>query len=85
MLWIVPAKVQGTWRTGQGDLTLSQSFQNLSGSLKSGSSSSPISNAKMKGDEITFTAGGKTYKGRVTGNKMEGTVSDGGKWQATRA
>lgn len=84
MLWIVPAKVQGTWQTGQGDLTLSQTFQNLSGSLKSGGSASPISNAKMRGDEITFTAAGKTYNGRVTGNKMEGTISGGGKWQATR-
>lgn len=84
MLWIIPAKVQGTWQTDQGDLTLSQTFQNLAGSLKSGSGSSPVSNAKMTGDQITFTAGGKTYKGRVAGNKMEGTISGGGKWQATR-
>ena len=84
MLWVVPAKVQGTWQTGQGDLTLSQTFQNLSGSLKASSGSTPISNAKMRGDEITFTAGGKTYNGRVAGNKMDGTISGGGKWQATR-
>lgn len=84
MLWIIPAKVQGTWQTGQGELTLSQTFQNLSGSLKSSSGATPISNAKMRGDEITFNAGGKTYKGRVAGNKMDGTVSDGAKWQATR-
>src|SRR4029078_2489076 len=31
MLWIVPAKVQGTWKTPQGNLTLTQTFQMLSG------------------------------------------------------
>ena len=84
MLWIIPAKVQGSWQTGQGDLTLTQTFQNLSGTLKASGGATPISNGKMKGEEISFTAGGKTYTGRVTGNKMEGTIAGGGKWQATR-
>jgi hypothetical protein len=38
----------------------------------------------MRGDEISFTVGSNTYRGRVTGNRIEGTTSDGGKWQATR-
>src|SRR5207247_6551650 len=33
LLWIVPAKVDGTWRTPQGDLTLKQQFQVVSGTL----------------------------------------------------
>ena len=33
LLWIVPAKVQGTWKTPQGNLTLTQKFQNVTGNL----------------------------------------------------
>jgi len=44
----------------------------------------PISKAKMLGPQIAFTAGDKTYAGRVTGDRMAGTASDGSKWQATR-
>jgi precorrin-6B methylase 2 len=33
LLWIVPAKVAGTWKMPNGDLTLTQQFQMLSGSL----------------------------------------------------
>ncbi len=33
LLYIVPAKVDGTWRTPQGDLALKQEFQMLSGTM----------------------------------------------------
>ena len=33
LLWIVPAKVEGTWALPQGALTLTQKFQMLSGTL----------------------------------------------------
>jgi hypothetical protein len=80
MLWIIPAKVAGTWQAPGGNLTLTQNFQMISGTL----GTQPIGNGKMNGDEISFTVGERTYKGRVAGNKMEGTISGGGKWQATR-
>jgi SAM-dependent methyltransferase len=79
-LWIVPAKVEGTWQLPQGELTLKQSFQMLSGSLKSGNDVTPITNGKMNGDQISFSAGGTAYTGRVSGNSIEGTG-----WKATRA
>ena len=84
LLWTIPAKVAGTWQTPRGDLTLVQTFQMVSGTLRSPGGATPISNGKMNGDEITFMAGERTYKGRVTGDRMEGTISDGGKWQARR-
>ena len=43
LLWIVPAKVEGMWHLPQGDLTLKQTFQMVSGTLKSGNSSAQIS------------------------------------------
>jgi hypothetical protein len=71
-LWIVPAKVEGTWSVqGRGDLTLYQSFQMVSGSL----GTTQISQGRLRGDEISFTAGGATYTGKVEGNTIRGTVN----------
>ena len=79
-LWIVPAKVEGTWDVpGRGTLTLYQTFQMLSGSL----GSTQVSQGRLRGDEITFTAGGTTYTGKVEGNTIRGTVN-GGAWTATK-
>src|SRR5438105_4912221 len=36
LLWIVPAKGEGTWRLAQGELMLTQTFQEFSGTLKVG-------------------------------------------------
>src|SRR5262245_30722322 len=81
-LWIVPAKVDGSWKLPQGELTIKQTFQVISGTLKNGTSSSPI-NGKMNGDQISFSAGGTQYSGRVNGTQME--ISGGGnKLNATK-
>ena len=82
LLWIVPAKVEGTWTTPQGDLKLTQKFQTFSGTA----GSSSISEGKLHGDEISFTAGGVKYTGKVTGNSMSGNMSGGrnGAWTATK-
>ena len=82
LLWIVPAKVEGTWQLPQGALTLKQNFQMVSGTL----GGTAISDGKLRGEEITFTAGGAKYTGRVNGSTMSGTVSGGsnGKWSATK-
>jgi SAM-dependent methyltransferase len=84
MLHFVPAQVAGVWRLAQGQLTLTQQFQVLSGELASGTNRTPIVDARMRGDEITFTAGDVTDMGRVSGSRMEGTRSDGRSWIATR-
>jgi SAM-dependent methyltransferase len=81
-LWIVPAKVDGAWKLPEGELTIKQTFQNISGTLKTASSVTPIS-GKLHGDQISFSAGTTAYTGRVNGNSMDGTVG-GAKWSATR-
>ena len=86
--WLVPAKVAGTWRLADGELKLEQSFQMLSGTLKSGSSAAPLTAGKLAGNQIAFKAGGTEYTGQVNGDVMEGTSKAGGKeasWRATRA
>src|SRR5499425_3452186 len=85
-LWIVPAKVGGIWKLPQGELNLKQTFQMITGTLRNGNVTTPIS-GKLNGDQISFTAGGAQYTGRVNGNAIEGTVKGGsnGSSSATRA
>ena len=80
LLWIVPAKVDGTWQLGTNNLTLMQEFQNFTGSL----GSNPISQGKLNGADISFMVGKQTYTGKVDGNTMSGTISGGGTWKATK-
>jgi SAM-dependent methyltransferase len=74
LLWIVPAKVQGTWTTATGSMVLTQDYQNVSGTLTDGRRTQPIT-GKLRGEEITLTAGGVTYKGIVKGSTIEGTAT----------
>jgi precorrin-6B methylase 2 len=82
LLWIVPAKVEGTWALGPGELRLLQNFQYVSGSL----GSRELTQGRLHGDEITFKVGNAIYTGRVDGDTMSGTVTGGpgGTWTATR-
>ena len=86
-LWIVPAKVEGTWNMPQGKLTLVQRFQRIFGELQSGTRTLPVANGKLNGDQINFTIGYQHYSGRVNGNTMQGRVKAVGKtsdWGANR-
>jgi len=86
-LWIVPAKVAGTWKMPQGTLQLTQEFQNVSGTLTVNGNAIKIANAKMNGAHISFTAGGATYSGQVSGEQIKGTMKNGtnsGAWTAAR-
>jgi hypothetical protein len=84
LLWIVPARVEGTWQLPQGELALTQTFQMVSGTLRSGNVSMPITNGRLNGDQISFSAGGNHYTGYVNGNVMEGKVGSGSPWKASR-
>ena len=100
-LWVVPAKVAGRWQlrlatpaTEQFDLTLKQSYQSLEGTIAGGGSKGiRLLQSRLQGEDISFAfpAGGDRhrFKGRVSGDTMEGTVElAGGKgvtnWTATR-
>jgi Methyltransferase domain len=74
LLWIVPAKVNGTWKMPQGNLRIAQSFQKISGTL----GTTPIT-GKVTGDQISFTAASTSYTGRVNGNTIQGS-----NWNASR-
>jgi SAM-dependent methyltransferase len=87
LLWIVPAKIEGTWRLPQGELTLKQEFQMVSGTLSANGASKAVTNGRLRGDQIRFTVEGTEYEGRVNGNTIQGTSSNGGSksnWKATK-
>jgi hypothetical protein len=71
LLWIVPAKVDGTWNIDQGELILKQKYQKISGSLNS----ERITGGRINGSEISFTVGENSYSGTITGNQMHGFIS----------
>ena len=87
LLWIVPAKVEGKWKTGKGELNITQNFQFIHGTMTLNGKSSTISDGRLNGSEITFTVDGAIYKGKVEGNKMNGTSTSAGNkqdWMAAR-
>jgi SAM-dependent methyltransferase len=84
LFWVVPAKVQGTWKLPTGELTLTQKYQTFTGTLRNGNNATQISDGKLRGDQLTFTAGGTKYAGRVNGNTIEGTTGPSGNWRATK-
>ena len=86
-LWIVPARVEGTWRSPQGELVLRQHHQDVTGALGAGALALPVSHGRLNGDQIRFTAGGAEYRARVTGDVIEGSVARDGEnrpWKAVR-
>ncbi|MGV6873767.1 SAM-dependent methyltransferase [Pseudochelatococcus sp. B33] len=84
-LWIIPAKVQGNWRLGDGELSLTQTYQMLSGALTQNGQATPITDARMDGRSIVFTAGGSRYSGQVNDDgNISGTIEGGGEWSASR-
>ncbi len=70
LLWIVPARVEGSYSLPQGELVLKQQFQVLSGTLTTGGRTLVLE-GKVRGNDVSFTAGGKTYQGRMSGKRLE--------------
>ena len=86
-LWIVPAKVDGRWKTADGELAFKQTYQNVSGSLDRAGKNTAVKGS-LRGDQLTFTAGEAQYTAKVEGNTMTGTMKTGSgssNFTATRA
>ncbi len=86
MLYIVPAKIGGTWKIGNDTLELKQEYQMLSGTWTSGGQATQVSGF-LKGNDLTLKAGSKAISGRVEGNTINGSLTDGNSkssWRATR-
>jgi SAM-dependent methyltransferase len=92
-LWVVPAKVAGTWvmtraTAGAAELVLDQQFQRISGSARVAGETLPLTQAMLRGDEIRFAFAGEggarvAFTGRVTGDRIVGDRS-AEPWSAVR-
>jgi len=69
LFWVVPARVAGTYKVPQGELTLRQEYQMLSGMLRAGEKTLRVE-GRVRGEDITFRAGGREYRGRVDGKGL---------------
>ena len=70
MLWIVPAKVEGTHKLPNGELTIKQRYQMLTGSLRTEGDVVQVT-GKITGDRLALNGGGKTWRGVVNGKSIE--------------
>lgn len=77
-LWIVPAKVGGTWKLGNGELNLIQEFQFVSGTFNSGGKSYSVSDGRLSGYSFSFTIDNEKYSGTVGDKEIIGTVTNAG-------
>jgi len=100
-LWIVPAAVGGSWKlTGQetrgtqeSQLSLTQAFQQVTGTWRGTAMDGKLRNVRLSGDMLSFEMMDpngvlRTYVGRVNGARIEGSTlaADGtaGTFVATR-
>ena len=69
LLWIVPAQAGGTHKIPQGELTLKQTYQMLTGTLKTQGKTVPVE-GRVRGNEVQLTVDGKTLRGRMEGKRL---------------
>lgn len=82
-LWIIPARVEGKWKLGKGELNLTQEYQFIYGTFSSGGKLQTITDGRLRGDSITFSIGAEKYTGTAGDKIIKGTaanVAEGSKW-----
>jgi hypothetical protein len=86
-LWIVPARVGGTWnfRGGNADfsVTLTQSFQKIGGEATVAGRKQPLVGTSLQGDSLRFAFANdkgvtQHFTGTVRGNAINGTLRASG-------
>jgi hypothetical protein len=102
-MWVVPADASGQWRWQlpvggvnlDYDAAFEQTFQMMSGSVQAGGRGTPLHDARVRGETVSFTvlierdgrAVRQTFSGRIAGDTIEGRVTMDGvqtPWRATR-
>jgi SAM-dependent methyltransferase len=87
-LWIVPARVAGTWRLTQGKdtfaLELQQRYQRVSGGVRHGRGVSPV-DVQLNGADIRCAFDDGNGARRVVAGRVDGDRMQGEGWRAVRA
>jgi SAM-dependent methyltransferase len=88
-LWIVPARVEGRWALRdapgffEGELSLTQRFQRIGGTLELRGNVQPVLGAYVEGDVLGFTfvgqdGGIRSVRARVDGGVLAGSLNFAG-------
>lgn len=73
-LFIIPAKVQGTWDVGKGQLTLTQQFQMVDGTYTPANGTPVPVKGRLRGGALSLTVGTTEYEGTVTNGTIDAIV-----------
>jgi len=73
-LFIIPAKVAGRWRVGNGVVELTQKFQMVEGSLVGANGMKTQVTGRLRGSAITLTVGQTEYTGQVANGRIEAST-----------
>jgi phospholipid N-methyltransferase len=83
-LWIVPARVAGTWTfkdagNMQFGVSLNQNFQEISGEVLLANGKQPLVGATLRGSDVRFAfnddkGSTRTFTGTLRGNQLVGTL-----------
>ena len=87
LMWIIPARIEGTWQLGDSELIIRQEFQMIHGVLRKGANEYPVTDGRLSGNDITFKINGNLYTGIVDNAIMKGTMTDSSsekEWTAAR-
>ena len=76
-LIIVPARVEGKWRGADGELALTQKYQNVEGTYTPASGTAEAVKGSLRGATITLTMGTTEYEGSVKGETIEAAPKAG--------
>jgi hypothetical protein len=88
-LWIVPAKVEGSWMlreqgggNAQYPVSLTQKYQKVSGDVSVAGNKQPLVGATLRGDELGFAFNDekgvtRKFTGTVRGNEISGVLKGG--------
>lgn len=74
LLYYVPAQAAGRWLTSRGELTLSQGFQIVAGTLVDGNGTTKVE-GRLRGGELTLTIDGETLRATVDGDRLQGGLT----------
>jgi len=83
LLFIVPARVGGVWRSGDAELNLKQTYQMLSGTLTRSGMTAKVA-GRLRGDRITLASAETQYTGSVAGDRIAISSTTGGKMNLMR-
>lgn len=96
-LWVIPARVDGSWTLTVGDgaaaeafrLAFTQRYQQLEGTAATDGGAVPLRGVRLRGDSLAFSLGTRRFVGLVNVDQAHGYIraSDGTRirWRALRA